>query len=69
MSKFASSRRPRLGIGGIELLNTRWHGIRSRCCAHCDANFPADEDAVHRGGELYHPHCVPEPRWPLEAPG
>ena len=58
MSKIANSRDARLGGNDIELLNAHWHGPRSRRCAVCDANFPAGEDAVHRGGELYHPDCV-----------
>ena len=58
MARFANPRGARLVGHGIELLNAHWHGLRSRCCAICDANFPADEGAVHRGGELYHPDCV-----------
>ena len=58
MSQFANPRGARLAGNDIELLNAHWHGLRARCCAICDANFPADEGAVHRGGELYHPDCV-----------
>ena len=54
--------RRRFPAGGIELLNVHWHELRDglcpRSCPVCDANVAAGDQAVHHGGELYHPACA-----------
>ena len=63
---------PRAGAGGrqsfpadsIELLNGHWHeppgahGPQPHACPACATAIAAGDDAVHLGGELYHPGCV-----------
>jgi hypothetical protein len=47
---------------GIELLNVHWHEVPGAHepyrCPVCDAAISNGDDAVHHGGELYHPACA-----------
>jgi hypothetical protein len=51
----------------IELLNSRWHALRSARnhpgpCAACRAEIAAEERALYIQGEAYHADCAPDHR-------
>jgi hypothetical protein len=53
--------RPSCPAEGIELLNVHWHEAPGthgpHTCPVCGTAVSAGDDAVHHGGELYHPGC------------
>ena len=55
--------RRRAPARATELLNSHWPKLRAgpnpRSCPIRAATIPAGDDAVHQGGELYHPGCAP----------
>ena len=66
-------RRRGVPAGATELLNRHWHNLRGgpspRSCPICATNVSAGDDAIHHGGELYHPDCASELRPTPSATG
>ena len=54
--------RPAVRFRGAALLNERWHGrpgtSESQRCPVCDGELTVADDAVHSGGEIFHPDCL-----------